>query len=89
MGKGAAIYLKRGQVEICRKLNSTIIEKIKVRNIFYENDTKSEDKLCVYEKLESATQLRIMSETNDSALYLMVERVEFNEAKTSVTYTIF
>lgn len=89
MGKGAAIYLKRGQVEICRKLNSTIIEKIKVRNIFYENDTKSEDKLCVYEKLESATQLRIMSETNDSALYLKVDSVEFNEAMTSVTYTIF
>ncbi|WP_317913216.1 hypothetical protein [Carnobacterium maltaromaticum] len=89
MGKGATIYLKRGQVEICRKLNSTIIEKIKVRNIFYENDTKSENKLCVYEKLEKATQLRIISETQDSAIYLNVESFKFNEAMTSVTYTTF
>lgn len=89
MGKGAAIYLKSGQVEMCRMQNSTLIEKIKVTNIFNENDTKSENKECVYERLEKATQLRIISETRDSVRYFNVKSFKFNEPMTSVTYTTF
>ncbi|MEG0553242.1 MAG: hypothetical protein RR533_06910 [Carnobacterium sp.] len=83
MGKGAAIYLNRGQVEICRKYNSTIIEKVKVLNIFDKQDIKSE---YVYEKFKKATQLSIISERKGSALYVKVEHFKFNEEMTSITY---
>lgn len=89
MAKGETIYLKREQVEICRKRDSTRIEKIKVTNIFFGNESNMKNKWYGFEQLKKATQLTIISDTKDTVLYLKVKSFRFNRKAASVTYTTF
>ncbi len=89
MAKGETIYLKREQVEICRKRDSTRIEKIKVTNIFFGNESNMKNKWYGFEQLKEATQLTIISDTKDTVLYLKVKSFRFNRKAASVTYMTF
>lgn len=89
MAKGETIYLKKDQVEIYRKMGSAKIDTIKVMKIFFSNESKKKDSnFSSFEKLKKATQLTVISEIENTVLYLRVKKFTFDKKNVSVTYTV-
>lgn len=89
MAKGETVYLDRDKVEICRKRGSTRIERIKVTNVFLGKESNTKNEFYGFEQLERAKQLTIISDTEDTVLYLRVKSCNFNREAASITYTTF